>query len=182
MSASALSPSLHINHPADFVPAGSPQWPWWIRKGDKDEDAAKKGCLNNGSAYLFWCKYFQFMFWKKKNKKLYIQEWQPKETDLQCASLQDSGLKRKSILRKDVITFAVDVRTFRSSDSNFKMNAWHLTKQMACALTFTHSLLRFLAFFTSEHKRIKKMQSKDEECGKVVENKKKTGGERVYAW
>lgn len=46
MSASALSLSLHINHPADSVPAGSPQWPWWIRKGDKDEDTAKKRKLN----------------------------------------------------------------------------------------------------------------------------------------
>lgn len=32
MSASALGLSLHINHPADSGPAGSPRRPWWIRK------------------------------------------------------------------------------------------------------------------------------------------------------
>lgn len=76
--------------------------------------------------------------------------------DLQCASLLDSGFKRKGISRKDVKTTGVDLRTFCLSDSNFKMNTCHLMKQMACALTFTHSFLLFLAFFASEHKRIKK--------------------------
>lgn len=98
--------------------------------------------------------------------------------DLQCASSLDSRFKREGLSREDVMTTAMDVRTFCLSESNFKMNTCHLMKQMACALTFTHSLLLFLAFFASEHKGIKKkLHSKDEECRKVVEKQEKKNRE-----
>lgn len=56
------------------------------------------------------------------------------------------------------------------------MNTCHLMKQMACALTFTHSLLLYLAFFVSEHKRIfKNCIQKLKSEGRSWRSKKKTG-------